>query len=143
MKIKTDPIWYSLLERIHPPSLDREFASIEFELAFAVNIRTALALVEATPACRRFADIAISNAVNYSCLRHGGQKGRILADALRAVDEALWRLITELRNCEMKLDAFVDRTALFSTEMIDRRDSRFDGHVVGHQILKDDLSPAW
>ncbi|CAN7672307.1 hypothetical protein LJR238_005347 [Pararhizobium sp. LjRoot238] len=143
MVMKADPVWYPFLERIHPPSPDREFASIEFELAFAVNIRTALALVEATPACRRFADIAISNAVNYSCLRHGGKKGEILADALRAINEALWRLTTELRNCEMKLDAFVDRTALFMTEMTGRRHSRFDVHVMRHEIMEDDLSPAW
>ncbi|WP_341487172.1 hypothetical protein [Pararhizobium sp. A13] len=143
MERKADPVWYPFLERIHPPSLDREFASVEFELAFAVNIRTALALVEATPACRRFADIAISNAASYSCLRHGGKKGEILADALRAINEALWRLATELRNCEMKLDTFVDLTALFTTEITDRRRSHFDFHKVRHQILEDDLPPAW
>ena len=143
MVMKADPVWYSFLERVHPPALDREFDSIEFELAFAVNIRTALALVEATPACRRLADMAISNAVNYSCLRHGGKKGEILADALRAIDEALWRLITELRNCEMKLDTFVDRTSLFTTGTANRRRSRFVVHAVRHELMEDDLSPAW
>lgn len=143
MVVKADPVWYSFLERIHPPSLDREFVPIEFELAFAVNIRTALALVEATPACRRFADIAISNAVNYSCLRHGGKKGALLTDALRAINEALWRLTTELRSCEMKSNALGHLTALVATKKTDRRRGRFDVRTVRHQILEDDLSPAW
>lgn len=105
METNTEPRWYAFLERLQPTSLDREFVSIEFELAFAVNVRTALLRVEATPACRRFADIAIETAVNYSCLRHSGKTGRVLADAHRAIDEALWRLITELRNCKVRADA--------------------------------------
>ncbi|MBW9065993.1 hypothetical protein JNB71_22045 [Rhizobium herbae] len=120
MEMKTEPLWYRFLERVHPTSVDGEFASLEFELAFAVNIRAALSLVEATPACRRFADIAIKNAVNYSCLRHSGKRGGVLADAHRAIDEALWRLITELRNCKSKVGIFADLRAVLFDHMTDR-----------------------
>lgn len=120
MEINAEPLWWVFLERFQPTSVDCEFASIEFELAFAVNIRAALLRVEATPACRRFADIAINTAVNYSCLRHSGKRGRVLADAQRAIDEALWRLMTELRNCKVKVDASAE---LYSTELTDRRDA--------------------
>lgn len=121
MLMKADPSWCLFLESIHPTSLDGEFTAIEFELAFAVNIRAALRLVEATPACRRFADVAISNAVNYSCLRHSGKSARILADAHRAIDEALWRFITELGNCKIKAKAKPERTSVYSTRTTDRR----------------------
>ncbi len=127
MEMNAEPLWYRFLERVHPTSADREFASVEFELTFAVNVRTALLLVEATPACRRFADLAIKNAVNYSCLRHSGKRGGILADARRAIDEALWRLITELRNCKLKVGAFADLSAVLFDHVTDR------GH--GHEKL--------
>ncbi len=120
MEITTEPLWYRFLEHVHPTSADGEFASVEFELAFAVNIRTALLLVEPTPACRRFADLAIKNAVNYSCLRHNGKRGGILADARRAIDEALWRLITELRNCKTKVGTFADLSAALFDHVTDR-----------------------
>jgi hypothetical protein len=120
MEMKTEPLWYRFLERVHPTSVDGEFASVEFELAFAVNIRTALSLVEATPACRRFADIAIKNAVNYSCLRHSGRRGGVLADAHRAIDEALWRLITELRHCRSKVETFAHLSAVLVDHVTDR-----------------------
>lgn len=74
MEMKADALWCLFLERLQPTSLDGEFSSIEFELAFAVNIRSASLLVDATPACRRFADIAINTAVKYSCLRHSGER---------------------------------------------------------------------
>ncbi|MCV9961968.1 hypothetical protein OIU34_08650 [Pararhizobium sp. BT-229] len=121
MLMKADPSWCLFLERIHPTSLDGEFTAVEFELAFAVNIRTALWLVEATPACRRFADVAISNAVNYSCLRHSGKSGRIPEDAHRAIDEALWRFITELGNCKVKAKTTADHISVYSPRMSDRR----------------------
>jgi hypothetical protein len=119
METNTEPRWCAFLERLQPTSLDREFVSIEFELAFAVNVRTALLHVEATPACRRFADIAIKTAVNYSCLRHSGKTGRVLADAHRAIDEALWRLMTELRNCKVRADACA--ALVHSTQITERR----------------------
>ncbi|MCW0001168.1 hypothetical protein OE766_23390 [Pararhizobium sp. YC-54] len=100
MDVKADPLWYLCLEPIHPTPIDHEFVSIEFELAFAVNVRTALRLVEASPACHRLADIAIGKAVNYSSLRHSGKSAKLLTDAHRAIDEALWRLISELRYCD-------------------------------------------
>lgn len=121
MLMKADPSWCLFLERLHPSSLDGEFTAVEFELAFAVNIRTALRLVEATPACRRFAGVAIGNAVNYSCLRHSGKSGRILEDAHRAIDEALWRFITELGNCKVKAKTTPERIPVNSTRMTDRR----------------------
>lgn len=120
MKVNDEPVWWVLLERFQPTSLDREFSSIEFELAFAVNVRTALLLVDTTPACRRFADIAITTAVNYSCLRHSGERGRVLADAHRAIDEALWRFMTELRSCKVNLDACAELNAVYWTQPTDR-----------------------
>jgi hypothetical protein len=115
MEMNAEPLWWAFLERLQPPSPDREFSSTEFELAFVVNIRTALLLADATPACRRFADIAIKTAVNYSYLRHSGEKGRVLANAHRCIDEALWRLMTELRN------ACVEPSSIYPTERTDRR----------------------
>jgi len=116
MLMKADPSWCLVLERIHPASLDEEFTAIEFELAFVINIRAALWLVEATPACRRFAEVAISNAVNYSCFRHSRRSTRVLADAQRAVDEALWRFVTELGSCKMKAKATPESTSVYSTQ---------------------------
>jgi hypothetical protein len=124
MLMKADPSWSLFLERLHPTSLDEEFTAIEFELAFALNIRAALRLVEATPACRRFADIAISNAVNYSCLRYSSRSTGVLADAQRAIDEALWRFITELGSCKVKAKANPERTAVYSTPKTDRRHAK-------------------
>ncbi len=105
MQMSAEPLGWVFLEGLQPIALDREFVSMEFELAFAVNVRTALLHVDATPACRRFADIAINAAVNYSCVRPSGKTGRVLADAHRAIDEALWRFMSELRNCKVKGDA--------------------------------------
>lgn len=108
MQMSAEPLGWVFLEGFQPIALDREFVSIEFELAFAVNIRTALLRVDTTPACRRFADIAINAAVNYSCVRHSGKTGRVLADAHRAIDEALWRFMSELRKCNEKADAVAE-----------------------------------
>lgn len=124
MLMKADPSWSLFLERLHPTSLDEEFTAIEFELAFALNIRAALRLVEATPACRRFADVAISNAVNYSCLRYSSRSTGVLADAQRAIDEALWRFITELGSCKVKAKANPERTSVYSTPKTDRRHAK-------------------
>ena len=134
MLMKTDPFWCLVLERIHPTSLAREFTAVEFELAFAVNIRTALRLVEATAACRRFADVAISNAVNYSCLRHGGKSGRILEDAHRAIDEALWRFITELGNCKVKARSTPERISIYPTRMTRHRNAKLATLRPGNHI---------
>ena len=46
MLMKADPSWCLFLERIHSTSLDGEFTAIEFELAFAINIRATLRLVD-------------------------------------------------------------------------------------------------
>lgn len=108
MQISAEPLGWIFLEGLQPIALDREFVSIEFELAFAVNVRTVLLHVDATPACRRFADIAINAAVNYSCVRHSGKTGRVLADAHRAIDEALWRFMSELRKCKVKPGAVAE-----------------------------------
>lgn len=119
MEMNAEPPWWAFLERLQPSSLDREFFSTEFELAFVVNVRAALILADASPACRRFADIAIKTAVDYSCLRHSGESGRVLANAHRAIDEALWRLMTELRNC--KVAACVEPSAYYPTKLTDSR----------------------
>lgn len=124
MLMKADPSWCLFLERIHPTSLDEEFTTIEFELAFAINIRAVLRLVEATPACRRFANVVISNAVNYSRLRHGRRSTGVLADAQRAIDEALWRFITELGSCKVKAKANPERTSVYSTHKTYRRHAK-------------------
>ena len=108
VNMKADPFWNLFLSRIDPTPIDHEFVSIEFELAFAVNIRTALRRVEANPACRRLADIALGKAVNYSILRHSRKSAKLVSDAHRAVDEALWRLISELRECEGSLNSSAD-----------------------------------
>ncbi len=108
MQMSAEPLGWVFLEGLQPIALDREFVSIEFELAFAVNVRTAWFHVDATPACRRFADIAINAAVNYSCARHSGKTGRVLADAHRAIDEALWRFMSEVRKCKVKADNATD-----------------------------------
>ncbi len=122
MLMKADPSWCLFLERIHPMSLDEEYTAIEFELAFAINIRAALRLVEATPACCRFADAAISNAANYSWLRYSRKSTGVLADAQRAIDEALWRFITELGSCKVKAKANPQHTPVYS--MTNRRPAK-------------------
>jgi hypothetical protein len=55
-------------------SLDREFVSTEFELAFVVNIRTPHSLVVGLP--NRHQDCA-----RLQLLRHSGQRGRVRANA--------------------------------------------------------------
>lgn len=124
MLMKADPSWCLVLERIHPTSHDEEFTAIEFELAFAINIRAALRLVEATPACRRFAEVAISKAVNYSYLRYSWRSAGVLADAQRANDEALWRFVTELGSCKMKAKAKPESTSVYSTQKTYRRHAK-------------------
>ncbi len=121
MEMNAEPLLWAFLERLQPPSLDREFSSTEFELAFVVNVRTALLLADATPAFRRLADIAIETAINYSCLRHSGERGRVLANAHRAIDEALWRLMTELRSCKLKVNACAEPSLINPTKLTDRR----------------------
>jgi hypothetical protein len=121
MEMNAEPLWWAFLERLQPPSLDREFSSTEFELAFVVNVRTALLLADATPACRRFADTAIKTADNYSSLRHSGERGRVLTNAHRAIDEALWRLMTELRNCKVNMDVRAEPSSIYPTERSNRR----------------------
>ncbi|WP_428412821.1 hypothetical protein [Pararhizobium sp.] len=124
MLMKADPSWCLFVERIHSTSLDGEFTAIEFELAFAINIRAALRLVEVSPACRRCADVAISNAVTYSCLRYSGRSARVLADAQRQIDGALWRFITELGSCKVKAKADPERTSIYSIPITDRRHAK-------------------
>ena len=121
MLMKADPSWSLVLERIHPTSLDDAFTAIEFELAFAVNIRAALRLVDATPACHRLADEAMSSAFNYSCLRYGTRRTGDLADAQRTIDEALWRFISELGSCKVKANAKPERTSMYSIPITDCR----------------------
>ena len=39
MEMNAEPLWYRFLERVHPTSADREFASVEFELTLTSTPR--------------------------------------------------------------------------------------------------------
>ena len=67
--------------------------------------------------------IAIKTALDYSFLRHSGQRGRVRANAPRAVDEALRPLVAELRNCKVKANTCVEPSS-FNPTKFDRRGAR-------------------
>jgi hypothetical protein len=93
------PFWYAYVERIRPPPHDAEFDAVSFTLDADVNLRLALKAVDPDASCRRYADIVRQKAESYASLRAGKTSRTALADALRDLDDALWRLTAAMRNC--------------------------------------------
>lgn len=93
------PFWYAYVDRIRPPVHDAEFDAVSFTLNADVNLRLALQAIDADDSCLRYADVVRQRTENYARRRMGKESPGALADALRDLDDAVWRLTSAMRNC--------------------------------------------
>ncbi|WP_454855631.1 hypothetical protein [Rhizobium binxianense] len=93
------PFWYAYVDRIRPPPYEAEFDAVSFTLDADVNLRLALKAVDPDASCWRHADVVRQKTESYARLRAGKKSRTVLADALRDLDDALWRLTAAMRNC--------------------------------------------
>ena len=94
------PSWYRYIEPLSPTlRLEADFDSTTYLLQAAVNIRRAVRLVEPSLYCLKLAEDVLGHATAYGYSRDAAANEKAVADAARALDESIWRLLSEMVAC--------------------------------------------
>lgn len=94
------PSWYKFIEPLSPSlRLEADFDSVTYLLQAAVNVRRAVSLVEPSLYCLKLAEDVLAQATAYGYSRVAAANEKAAADAARALNESLWRLVSEMVAC--------------------------------------------